>query len=124
MRLGLVVAATAILIPAAASAQSMTAETFFQKAKALQRKGMMAMFSSDVKTLMKEAKVAGETARAQRLATQKAGLTPRYCPPPGSQRLGTDEFMERLGALPRIDRNRIDMTEAMIRILAVKFPCR
>ena len=73
MRLGLLVAAAAALVPAAASAQSMNAETFFQKAKALQRKGMMAMFSRDVKLLLKEAKAAGETARAQRLATLKLG---------------------------------------------------
>lgn len=101
----------------------MNAETFFQKAAALQRKGMMAMFSSDVKLLMKVAKSSGESARAQRLATQKAGRTPRYCPPAGSQRLTSDDFMQRLGAIPRAERQRIDMTEAMIRVLAVKFPC-
>ena len=124
MQLKLIVAVVAALVPAMASAQSMSAETFFQKAQALQRKGMMAMFSSDVKKLMKEAKAAGETARAQRLATLRAEEKPRYCPPPGSQRLGSDEFMQRLGALPRAERIRINMTEAMIRILAVKFPCR
>jgi len=37
--------------------------------------------------------------------------------------MGSDEFMERLGALPRAERSRINMTEAMVRILAVKFPC-
>ena len=119
----LIVAAAAALVPAVASAQSMSAEIFFQKAQALQRKGMMAMFSSDVKKLMKEAKSAGEAARAQRLAAAKANQKPRYCPPEGSQRLGSDEFMQRLGAIPRADRLRIDMTEAMIRILARKFPC-
>jgi len=123
MRVKLIVAALAVLVPATASAQSMSAEAFFQKAQALQRKGMMAMFSSDVKKLMKEAKAAGETARAQRLASLKAKETPRYCPPSGSQRMGSDEFMERLGALPRAERTRINMTEAMIRIMAVKFPC-
>ena len=124
MQLRVLVVAAALLVPAAASAQSMSAETFFQKAQALQRKGMMAMFSSDVKKLMKEAKAAGETARAQRLAALKAKLPPRYCPPPGAQRIGSDEFMQRLGALSRADRLRIDMTEAMTRIMAGKFPCR
>ena len=124
MQLRVLVLAGALLVPAAASAQPMSAETFFQKAKALQRKGMMAMFSSDVKTLMKEAKAAGETARAQRLAALKARLQPRYCPPSGAQRISSDEFMERLGALSRADRLRIDMTEAMIRIMESKFPCR
>ena len=120
----LIVAAAAALVPAAASAQSMSAEIFFQKAQALQRKGMMAMFSSDVKKLMKEAKAAGETARAQRLATLKAGGKPRYCPPKGARRMDSDEFMARLGAMPKAERLRIDMTEAMIRIMVAKFPCR
>ena len=124
MRLKLIVAAAAALIPAMASAQSMSAETFFQKAQALQRKGMMAMFSSDVKKLMKEAKAAGETARAQRLAALKMGGKPRYCPPSGSQRMSSDEFMERLGAMSRADRLKIDMTEVMVRINSAKFPCR
>ena len=123
MRLKLLVAAAA-LVPTPASAQSMDAETFFQKARALQRKGMMAVFSRDVKLLVKEATAAGETARAQRLAALKMGGKPRYCPPPGSQRMGSDEFMERLGAMSRVDRLKIDMTEAMIRIQIVKFPCR
>jgi len=78
MRLKLIVAAVAALVPAMASAQSMSAETFFQKAQALQRKGMMAMFSSDVKKLMKEAKAAGETARAQQHAKPKAQEKPRH----------------------------------------------
>lgn len=123
MRLKLMVAAVAVLLPATASAQSMSAEVFFQKAQSLQRKGVRAMFSSDLKKLLKEARAAGETARAQRLAALKNREKPRYCPPAGSQRLGSDEFMQRLGALPRSDRQRIDMTEAMIRIMAVKFPC-
>ena len=122
MRLGLV-AAVALLVPAAASAQSMNAETFYQKAQALQRKGMMAMFSRDVKSLVREATKAGEAARAQRLAALAANKQPRYCPPKGSGRMNSDEFMRRLGAMGRAERQKIDMTEAMIRIQVVKFPC-
>jgi len=32
--------------------------------------------------------------------------------------------MERLAAIPAAERARIDMTEATIRILATKFPCK
>lgn len=127
MRLTLLVAsaaASAMFIAAPAVAQSMNAETFFQKAKALQRKGMMALLSRDVKLLIKEATAAGETARAQRLAALKAKLTPRYCPPPGARRMGSDEFMDRLGSMSRAERLRIDMTEALVRMQVEKFPCR
>ena len=47
-------AAAAFLFPAAASAQTMNAEQFHQRATALQKKGMLALFSSDVKLLMAE----------------------------------------------------------------------
>jgi hypothetical protein len=123
MRLGLA-AIAALLVPAAASAQSMNAETFHQKAIALQRKGMMAVFSKDLKVLVKEGQAAAEVVSGRRQAVLKAGGKPRYCPLPSSPRkMETKEFMARLGAIPRADRQRIDMTEAMNRILARKFPC-
>ena len=122
MHLKLLVAAV-VLLPTMASAQSMNADVFYQKATGLQRKGMMAIFSKDVKVMMSEGKAAGEAARRQRLATLKAGQKPRYCPPEGPQKLGSEEFMTRLGAISHAERIRINMTEAMIRILAVKFPC-
>jgi hypothetical protein len=34
------------------------------------------------------------------------------------------EFMARLSGIPAADRARIDMTEAMTRVFAAKFPCR
>ena len=55
-------------------------------------------------------------------ATVKTGGKPRYCPPEKSS-MDSNEFMARLSAVPQGDRARIDMTEATIRIMAVKFPC-
>ena len=121
----LLAAAVAVLVPAAASAQSMNAERFLQRANNLKAKGPLALFSrGEIKLLMNEGKAAGDGARLQRLAAVKAGKKPRYCPPEGPQRMDSDEFMTRLGAIPRAERARIDMTEAMTRILTVKFPCR
>lgn len=119
----LVLAALTAGWPAPALAQNMNAEIFYEKAVTLQKKGPMALFSSDVKLLMKEGRAAGERARAHRLAAQREGRPARYCPPPGRQSLGSTEFVKRLGAIPQADRLRIDMTEAMTRILVVKFPC-
>lgn len=107
----------------AAMAQSMNAETFHKRAQALKKKGAMAIFSrGEIKALTTEAQAAAKRAREQRLATLKAGGKPRSCPPEGS-RMGSDEFMERLAAIPPAERARIDMTEATIRILAGKYPC-
>jgi hypothetical protein len=107
----------------AAVAQTMNAEVFHKRAVKLEKKGAMAVFSrGEIKALTKEGQAAAKRAREQRLATIKAGGKPRSCPPEGS-RMGSDEFMKRLAAIPQAERGRIDMTEATIRILASKYPC-
>jgi hypothetical protein len=111
-------------LPTASVAQTMNAEAFHQRATKLQKKGAMAIFArGEIKALMNEGQAAAKRAREQRLATLKAGGKPRSCPPEGSK-MGSDEFMKRLADIPAAERAKIDMTEATIRILAGKFPCK
>lgn len=111
-------------LPTASVAQTMNAEVFHQRASKLEKKGAMAIFSrGEIKALMNEGQAAAKRAREQRLATLKAGGKPRSCPPEGSK-MGSDEFMKRLADIPAAERAKIDMTEATIRILAGKFPCK
>lgn len=111
-------------VPGAASAQSMNAELFYKRALALKAKGTIAaMMSRDLKPLIREARAAGLKARAARLKATAAGKKPRYCPPEGSKRLGHKEFLEGMGRIPLAERMKIDMTEAMTRVLIAKFPC-
>ena len=63
-------------------------------------------------------------AKHQRLAAVAAGQKPRFCPPNQPVSINSDEFMKRLAAIPQAERSRIDMTEATVRILTQKFPCR
>ena len=124
MKLTLLVAAAAILLPSIASAQSMNAETFYKRSQALKAKGPLAMFSQgEIKVLMTEAQNSGKAARAARLAPAASGQPPRACPPEKSS-MGADEFMQRLGSIPLAERKRITMTEAMTRITIARFPCR
>lgn len=119
----LLLAAASVAAPAAA--QKMNAEEFHKRATALQKKGALALFSGgEIKKLMKEGQASGEAARANRLALEKAGKPPRYCPPSGPQKMGSDEYMKRLSAIPQAERRRIDMTEATTRIMIAKFPCK
>jgi hypothetical protein len=113
------------ILPAAASAQSMNAETFNRRATALMKKGPLALFSrGEIKALMHEGQASGARARDLRLAAVKAGQKPRYCPPPGKASMNSDEFMKRLNSIPAAERARIDMTEATTRILTQRYPCR
>lgn len=118
-------AAFCLFVPVPLSAQTMNAEQYHRRATALQSKGMMAIFSGgEIKALTGEAQAAGKRASENRKAALKAGQPPRFCPPEGSFRMNDKEFMASLSALPAPDRARIDMTEAMTRIFATKFPCR
>jgi hypothetical protein len=119
-----VLGAALLLVSGAASAQSMNAESFYQRASALQKKGVLALLSGDLTVLMNEGKAAGAKAREQRLAALAAGQKPRFCPPSNPMSMDSDEYLERLAQIPAADRSRIDMTEATTRILAAKFPCR
>jgi len=120
-----VLAPVLLLVSAPAAAQSMNAEAFYQRATALQKKGVMALFSrGEIKALTSEGQAAGAKARDQRLAAVKAGQKPRFCPPPGTVSIDSKEFMSRLSAIPAAERQRIDMTEATTRILTAKFPCK
>lgn len=113
-----------LAVPAAASAQSMNAETFNRRATALIKKGPMAIFSrGEIKTLMNEGQASGLKARNVQKATVAAGGKPRFCPPGKSVSMNSDEFMKGLAAIPAAERARIDMTEATTRILAARFPC-
>ena len=125
MRLVTLISAGAALVgPAAATAQTMNAQTFYARASALQKKGPLALFSGgEIRALTAEGKAAGAAARAARIADQKAGRQPRYCPP-AQVAMGSNEVMAHLAAMTPAERARIDMTEAMTRLLAAKFPCR
>ena len=118
-------AALLLCVSVPATAQTMNAEQFHRQATALQKKGAMAVFSmGKVKALTAEARAAGQKAREARLAAVASGKRPRYCPPDGPQQMSSSEFMAGLSQIPAAERARIDMTEAMTRILVRKFPCR
>ena len=109
----------------AAVAQSMNAQTFYKRATALKKKGPLAIFSGgEIKALMNEGQASGKAAGAAYDADKKAGRPTRFCPPPGKRQMGSDEYMQRLAAIPAAERARIDMTEATTRILIAKYPCR
>jgi len=103
----------------------MGAEEFYQRAMKLKKKGALAVFSgSEIKRLVNEVKVAGETVRRTRLAAEATGKRGRYCPPENKKRMDTDEYLKGLGQIPAAERAKIDLIEATTRILEKKFPCR
>ena len=108
-----------------AAAQQMNAEAFFQRATKLKGKGALAIFSGgEIKKLTREGQAAGKASSARYKAAKEAGRPLPFCPPDGPQKMGSSEYMKRLGDIPQAERRRIDMTEATTRIMAAKYPCR
>jgi len=106
------------------AAYAMNVATFLAKADALEKKGMMALFSSDYKALKAEAEAAGGQLRAERLAAQKAGRKPAYCPTTKPDMVSAKELLAHLRAIPPAQRVRIQLKDGMRSLLARKYPCR
>lgn len=115
--------AAAVALAAPAAAQTMNAETFYQRAVKLQKKGPMALFNKpEINALMREGQAAGKAAGAREQALRAAGRR-SYCGPEGKMRLSSDDLMGSLARMGAAERKRIDMTEAMHRTMAAKYPC-
>ncbi|MEO6198314.1 MAG: hypothetical protein ABIO68_00045 [Sphingomicrobium sp.] len=112
-------------LAAPAQAQQMNADVFYQRAIKLKNKGPLALFQrKEIRTLVAEVQVAGDIVKARRLAAEKGGGHGAYCPPSAKRDMSSDEFIDRIGAIPSPERKRMTMVEAVTRMLAGKFPCR
>jgi len=118
----LLAAALLAAVPIGA-AQAMDVATFLAKADALQKKGMMALMSSDYKLLKNEVVAQSQVLRNERLAAQRAGRKPAYCPTAKSD-LESGEILAAFRTIPAAQRPRIQVRDALRALLARKYPCR
>jgi hypothetical protein len=118
----LLAAALLALVPFGA-AQAMDVATFLAKAEALQKKGMMALMSSDYKLLKREIETNAQVLRAEREAAERARRKPAYCPPP-KQSLTSNEILAAFRTIPAPQRPRIQVKDALRALMARKYPCR
>lgn len=114
-------AVAALALTAVPATAAMDVATFIAKGEALKAKGMMALFSSDLKLVQAEAKEAARLYQIEKQARAQAGLPPISCPPPGAK-LGAMEFFEELKKIPSAERG-MPMKDAMAWVSRRKFPC-
>lgn len=124
MRATSIGAALALALGAAGAAEAMPLPLFLAKAEALQKKGMMAMFSSDLGLLKKEVIGATEALRRERLAAKAAGRPQAYCPTQEGGKMSSDELLAGLRQIPPAQRARMDVKDGMRAFFARKYPCR
>lgn len=122
MKTKLLAAALLAAVPLGA-AHAMDVATFLAKADALQKKGMLALMSSDYKLLKNEIIAHSQTLRGERLAAERAHRKPAYCPPAKSG-LKSDEILAAFRSIPAAQRPRTDVKDALRALLARKYPCR
>ena len=119
----LLAAGLTIVLPVTAL-QAMTVAVFLQKAEALEKKGALALFSSDLGRLKAEMKQAGQALKAERLAAQRAGRQVGFCPPEGGARLNSNELLAHFSSIPPAQRQRMHVRDGLRSLMIRKFPCR
>jgi hypothetical protein len=115
-------AALAVVIPVGAL-QAMTVSAFLEKADALQARGMMAMFSSDIGLLKGEVTGAAATLKAENATARQAGRRPAYCAPEGL-RMSSNELLTYFRSIPAARRQQLEVRDALRFYMVRRFPCR
>lgn len=113
-------------IASAAAAQSMPLQNFVQRGTALEKKGPLAVFSmGEIRVLQDEMKAAAAALRAERLAAEKAGRKPPYCPPKDQKSLAMkpQQVLAELRAIPAAQARTMTTTDGFRHILARRYPC-
>ena len=110
----------ALMMPVPAAA--MTVDQFLARVNALKAKGLLAMFSSDIRVLKAEVDDANAAWQADKNARRAAGKPPLNCAPPGAS-LSRDEFLAALAELSPAQR-AMSMREGFAYVAIAKFPCR
>ena len=102
----------------------MPVATFLAKADALQRKGPMALFSSDLKLLANQIKRDAGELRAENKAAEAAGRQKSYCTPAGGVKLTNRDILGAMNAVPPPQRAATETKDALRAYFARRFPCR
>jgi hypothetical protein len=115
------IAGMAFTAPTHAAAGDMNVAAFLAKAEALEKKGAMALFSSDLKLLKAEGNAAGAAYRA-RLDRERAAGKPSSCPPKGTS-VKSDALLAHLRTYPAAMRPTVTLRTAMADMFIKMFPC-
>jgi hypothetical protein len=122
LKIKLLAAASLAILPLGA-AQAMDVATFLTKAEALQKKGVMALMSSDYKLLKSEIEAHAVALRAERVADQRARRKVAFCPP-GKVSLTSGEIVTAFRTIPPAQQPRVQVKDALRALMARKYPCR
>lgn len=110
------------LVMLTGAAGDMSVATFLGKAEKLQKKGPLALMSSDLKLLMGEMKGAGKAYRARLDADKAAGRPPHSCPPE-KMKMSSNDVLSHFRSYPVADRPKVSVKTAFADMSRKRFPC-
>lgn len=126
MAFRMVIAGAALLgsVSAQAAPSDVNAQAFYADAKALEAKGVTAMFDKRLKPMVAQMKDAGLRAKAANEAGKGAGK-PLYCPPANlRQSMGAQQVVAMIGRVPENERRSMTLAAAWQRALVREYPCQ
>jgi hypothetical protein len=115
--------AGAMLALAPVAATAMPVSTFLAKADKLQKKGPLAMFSGDLRLLMRQVQTDAAELKAENKAAAAAGRPKAYCTAPGGVKLSNRDILSAMQAVPPAQRDRTSTKDALRAYFARRFPC-
>ena len=113
----------AVAPASAANAQNMPLNQFLAKATALEKKGPLALMSSDLGRLKKEIENSAKQLRGERLAAKAAGRPQAFCPPEKGGSMNSNEILRYFRSIPPAQRERMRTKDAMRSLMVRKYPC-
>lgn len=118
------IALCALGLAAPLCAQNMPVNDFLAKAEALQHKGAMALFSSDMSLLKQEVVKSGAAWREELKAEAAAHKSPSACPPPPPLGLDSAEILKSFRSIPAGEREHMTVKTAFVRMVTLRYRCK
>jgi hypothetical protein len=118
------IAAAILLGLPLAPAAAMDVATFLAKADALQKQGMMALFSGDLKILKAEIQDNGARLEAEARSARASGKRAAFCAPGDKAGVNSNELLAAFRTIPAAQRSHVEVKDALRAFLARKYPCR
>jgi hypothetical protein len=126
MRMVFLVTAISLSVaaPLAAKPGDMTLAQFLPKAEKLQKRGMLAMFSDDLKLVKREVEGASADYRARIEADRKAGKPAHSCPPPkGKGSMTSKELLAHFRSYPESRWSSVSVRSGFFDLMKKRYPC-
>ena len=123
--LGRWLVAAALVSAPLSAAQAQDVAHFLVRVDRLLARGPFALFSRDFYRLKREIEADGESLKRDYAREKAAGHKTAFCPPTSDKpRVGKNEYLAALRAVPIAKRSTTDTKDVLRTVLERKYPCR